>query len=226
MPVTMLGWGSGEHSGAVGPNDSPEDIDALDGRVARLFALVADGIAAATSTFLASDREAASQLVADEQEVDVVFHCVEGEIRAELLSGRIPSQARLARLLMILQVAPELERSGDLVEHVAWRARQGLARSLTPPARALVERMGTLAQEMWRAAASGYLERDRTAAQRLRRWDDELDDLHVRLTSELATTELPVATAIEMGLVARFLERLGDHAVNVARRLEALPSGV
>ena len=84
--------------------------------------------------------------------------------------------------------------------------------------------MGQRATVMWRAAGSAYLERDRTMAERLRRWDDELDDLHVTLTVELATTPLPVATAIEMGLVARFLERLGDHAVNVARRLETLPS--
>ena len=125
---------------------------------------------------------------------------------------------------MILQIVPELERSGDLVDHVRWRTRQGLARSLTPASRQLVERMGQRATMMWRAATAAYRQRDRTMAERLRRLDDELDDLHVTLTVELATTELPVATAIEMGLVARFLERLGDHAVNVARRLEALPS--
>jgi phosphate transport system protein len=84
--------------------------------------------------------------------------------------------------------------------------------------------MGQRATVMWRAAGSAYLERDRNVAESLRRLDDEIDDLHVTLTVELATTALSVATAIEMGLVARFLERLGDHAVNVARRLETLPS--
>ncbi|HEX6475912.1 MAG TPA: PhoU domain-containing protein [Acidimicrobiales bacterium] len=201
------------------------DIDALDSQVIRLFSLVAEGIAGATTAFLASARQAAALLVAEEEEVDAVFHSVEDLIRAEVVSGTPSSEPRLARLLVILQIVPELERSGDLVDHIRWRARQGLARSLTTTSRDLVERMGQRAAVMWRAASSAYLQRDRTMAERLRRWDDELDDLHVTLTVELATTDLPVATAIEMGLVARFLERLGDHAVNVARRLETLPSG-
>jgi phosphate transport system protein len=226
--MTVTGPVSGEESRArqTALVEPTGDIDALDRLVIRLFGLVADGIEGATTAFLASARQAAALLVAEEEEVDAVFHSVEDLIRAEVISGTPPSEPRLARLLVILQIVPELERSGDLVDHIRWRARQGLARALTPSSRDLVERMGQRATVMWRAAASAYLERDRTMAERLRRWDDALDDLHVTLTVELATTALPVATAIEMGLVARFLERLGDHAVNVARRLEALPSEV
>ena len=205
------------------PRLDSADLDVLDGQVTRLFALVADGIVAATRTFLESDRERAWLLVAAEREVDALFSSVEGLIRDELLSELRPSPERLSRLLVTLQVVPEVERSGDLVEHIACRARQGLARALTPDCRELVLAMGRLASEMWRAAASGYLEQDPTTAGRLRQWDDELDDLHVTLTSALAQTELPVAVAIEIGLVARFFERLGDHAVNVARRLQSLP---
>ena len=225
--MTVLGQVSGEQSGLHQTTlvEPASDIDALDGQVIRLFSLVAEGITGATTAFLASARQAAALLVAEEEEVDGVFHSVEDLIRAEVVSRTPPSEPRLARLLVILQIVPELERSGDLVDHIRWRARQGLARSLTPTSRDLVERMGHRATMMWRAASSAYLQRDRTMAERLRRWDDELDDLHVTLTVELATTALPVATAIEMGLVARFMERLGDHAVNVARRLETLPSG-
>jgi phosphate transport system protein len=223
--MTVLGSVSGEQSRLQQTTlvEPAVDIDLLDGQVIRLFSLVAEGIAEATTAFLASARQAAALLVAEEEEVDAVFHSVEDLIRAEVVAGTPSSEPRLARLLVILQIVPELERSGDLVDHIRWRARQGLARSLTPTSRELVERMGQRAAVMWRAASSAYLQRDRTMAERLRRWDDELDDLHVTLTVELATTELPVATAIEMGLVARFLERLGDHAVNVARRLETLP---
>jgi phosphate uptake regulator len=49
-----------------------------------------------------------------------------------------------------------------------------------------------------------------------------LDDLHVRLSAELAQSLTSTPVAIEMGLVARFLERIGDHAVNVTRRLRDL----
>ena len=77
-----------------------------------------------------------------------------------------------------------------------------MARALTPSSRDLVERMGQRATVMWRAAASAYLERDRTMAERLRRWDDDLDDLHVTLTVELATTALPVANTMASGRVS------------------------
>lgn len=86
----------------------------------------------------------------------------------------------------------------------------------------LIQQMGAIAVEMWRTAATAFREGDPTAAARLRRRDDDLDDLHVTLTSELAAVPLPVPVAIEMGLVARFFERLGDHAVNVSRRLALL----
>jgi phosphate transport system protein len=83
----------------------------------------------------------------------------------------------------------------------------------------MIEDMGRLVTEMWQLAAAAFREGDPTAADRLRVRDDEIDDLHVMLTGELATVSLPVSVAIEMGLVARFFERLGDHAVNVTRRL-------
>ena len=67
-----------------------------------------------------------------------------------------------------------------------------------------------------------YADQDASAADALRQRDDELDDLHVQLSVELAASGTSVPVAIEMGLVARFYERLGDHAVNVARRVSRL----
>ena len=52
-----------------------------------------------------------------------------------------------------------------------------------------------------------------------------MDDLHVGLTAELATGAMPVPVAIELAMVARFYERFGDHAVNLARRMASLVSG-
>jgi len=85
--------------------------------------------------------------------------------------------------------------------------------------------MGDEGVEMWRYAAGAFAARDAQAAERLRSVDDRLDDLHVSLGTELAQCVISVPVAIEMGLVARFLERLGDHAVNVARRIAELPAG-
>jgi phosphate transport system protein len=89
---------------------------------------------------------------------------------------------------------------------------------LSPRARGLILEMGEVGVDMWRAAANAYADRDIGAAKRLRALDDHLDDLHVKLSVELAENDIATSVAIEMGLIARFLERLGDHAVNVARR--------
>ena len=69
------------------------------------------------------------------------------------------------------------------------------------------------------------LDRDAEAADALEAADDELDDLHVSLTAELVSGQLTVPVATEMTLIARYYERLGDHAVNVAKRIRFLAIG-
>ena len=85
--------------------------------------------------------------------------------------------------------------------------------------------MSDIGIELWHAAADAYHDNDITAAETLRQRDDDLDALHVELTAELAAGETSLAVAIEMGLVGRFYERLGDHAVNVAGQVRYLATG-
>ena len=129
-------------------------------------------------------------------------------------------------LLSVLRIVPELERSGDLAEHIAQRAARGLTGELTPRVRGLVEQMGRVGVEMWRMAADAYGDRDPGASERIHERDDELDDLHVSLTAELVSGALTMPVALEMSLVARFYERLGDHAVNVAKRVRYMATGL
>ena len=68
-------------------------------------------------------------------------------------------------------------------------------------------------------------ERDADARERLNEQDDELDDLHVSLTAEISSGKLSIPVVIEMALIARFYERLGDHAVNVAGQVRYLATG-
>ena len=86
--------------------------------------------------------------------------------------------------------------------------------------------MGRTGAEMWRTATDAYVERDPGAADKLREADDELDDLLVSLTAELATGAVSIPVAIEMALVGRFYERLGDHAVHLCDRVNYLVTGV
>ena len=202
--------------------DERRDLEELDEQVLQVFTLVQDAIAGATETFLATDRDAARALVARDQLIDALHNRLENAVIEQLIQSGKEDRERLRRLLLILRILPELERSGDLAEHIASHAAQGLAKWLTPRARSLVSQMGAIGFEMWQMAADAYANSDCKAADLLRARDDEIDDLHVGLTADLAAGSVSVPVAIEMGLVARYFERLGDHAVNVTRRLEQL----
>jgi phosphate transport system protein len=200
------------------------DLKEIDEKVVRLFALVSEGLAAATEALLTSDREAARALVArDTEVVDALYADIEGLVQHQFaLQG--PMARDLRFLLTVLRIVPELERSADLAEHIAQRAARGLANELTPRIRGLIEEMSRLGVEMWRRAADAYAERT-DESDEMDEQDDVLDDLHVSLTAELVSGTLSVPVALEMALIGRFYERLGDHAVNVANRIRFLATG-
>jgi phosphate transport system protein len=193
----------------------------FDREVAQLFALVSEALAGATDALLAAEPAAASRVVAADESVD--------ELTAEL-SRRIwedfdrlaPASAELRHLVGLLAVLPELERSADLAAHIAQRAVTHLGPSMSPVSRGIVQRMSDVGLEMWRSVAASYLARS-AAGTALDEADEELDILLERLTSEVATSAMPAQVAAQVTLLGRFYERLGDHAVNLARRIELLP---
>ena len=209
--------------GSVEASPATAARSAIDDQVLRLFAMISQGLAGATDAFLSEDRDQARAVIAADQAVDSLQADIEALINAELDAPAPPTATTIRGLVGILIIVLELERSGDLVEHIALRTAQGMAASLSPHARGLIQQMGDAGVQMWRQAAVAYANRDVRAAEQLRSLDDRLDDLHVSLGAELAQCVISVPVAIEMGLVARFLERLGDHAVNVARRIAELP---
>ena len=119
----------------------------------------------------------------------------------------------------MLRVVPELERSHDLIVDIARRGNLILSQDLSPRSRGLIEHMGNLASEMWRQAVNCWCERDRSAAVALGDRDDEMDELYASLMAELASGEMTLPVTMQLTLVARFYERLADHAFNIARRV-------
>ena len=200
------------------------DLQEIDGKVIQLFALVGEGLAAATDAFLSGDRAAAKALLEQDALIDSLYHDVERLVQHQF-ALQTPMARDLRFLLSVLRIVPELERSGDLAEHIAQKAARGLTEELTPRIRGLIEQMGRVGVEMWRKAADAYVDRDADAYALLHEADDELDDLHVSLTAELVSGKLTVPIALEMSLVGRYYERLGDHAVNVANRVRYLARG-
>jgi phosphate transport system protein len=191
----------------------------IDRGVIQLFALVSEAIAGATDALLTGDREAAKRLVARDALVDDLYREVE-VLAEDLLAGdAVPEAHRRRGLIAIFRMLPELERSGDLAEHIARRATRGVATEVSARGRGLLGRMGEVSCEMWRMAADAYGEGTAGAASRIDELDDELDELHVAFTAELLSSGTPLAVAIELAHVGRFYERLGDHAVNLTRRM-------
>jgi len=196
----------------------------IDAKVIRLFALVTEAVAAATDSLLAGDRAAAEATAERDAFVDQLEEDLEQLAQRELVM-QSPMAGDMRYLLTVIRVVPELERSGDLAEHIAQRAIAGLATRLTPSVRGILQEMGSICVEMWQAAADAWAERDAEAAERIDTIDDRLDDLHDRLIAELGTGELELADALQTTLVGRFYERLGDHAVHISERIGYLALG-
>ena len=112
------------------------DLDAINQKVVRLFALVSEAVAAANEALLGDDTEALSVVRAGEKTIDALMLELEGDIE-RLLLLQAPVAGELRYALAIIRIVPELERSGDLAEHIAKRAGSGLAAQLTPSARGM-----------------------------------------------------------------------------------------
>ena len=197
------------------------NLEEIDAKTAHLFIRVSEAVAAATDCLLTGDVATAEVLVRGDAQFDALADEVEA-LAERQLTLQTPMGGDLRYLLSILRMVPELERSADLAEHIAARAASGLTGLLTPRLRGLVEQMGRVAVSMWRDATEAFVDRDAGAAARLFEADDELDTLHNYLTAELVSGAVGVSVALEMALVGRFYERLGDHAEHVTRRVRFL----
>jgi phosphate transport system protein len=189
--------------------------------VAHLFALVSEAVAGATDALLTGDRDSAELLVARDELIDEVFREVDALAQQEITLQQ-PMAGDLRFLLTLVRIVPEIERSGDLAEHIAMRAVGALSVQLTSRVRGLIEQMGDICVEMWRVAADAFVERDPDKAAWLGKRDDQLDELHEQFIAEAASAEIPTWAAMELALLGRFYERLGDHAVHVAERIRYL----
>lgn len=194
------------------------ELESIEAKVIELFGMIAEDLPVATKALLTGSREAAQVLAEREQAIDALYVEIE-ELANRLILLQSPVAADLRFLLSVLRIVPELERSHDLVVQIASAGSHLLDADLSPRTRGLVERMGELVSSMWRQAADSWYQRDQSVAAVLNERDDEMDELYVSLTAELASGRMAMPVTMEMTLVARCYERLGDHAVNISRRV-------
>ncbi|MGA2295197.1 MAG: PhoU domain-containing protein [Acidimicrobiales bacterium] len=184
----------------------------------QVFALVGEAIAGATHALLANDRELAKRIVNQDVVIDELVDTMVATAEVRLLEEPSLSVESRRMLMTLIRILPEIERNGDLAEHIARRAARGLGNEMSPRSRGLVERMGEVASMIWREATDIIIDGKRESVGAIEDIDDEIDDLHVSLTAELTSGSMALPVAVELALVARFYERFGDHCVNLARR--------
>lgn len=188
--------------------------------VLRLFGLVREALSRATWALLNGDPELGQAVIDGDQEIDDATAELELDVWSRIEAGDHAS-SDLRGLVGILLILPELERSADLAEHIAQRALSNIGAEMTPVARGIVQRMSEVAAEMWQLVAGAYVSHDAQNLE-LHEEDEELDILHDRLTGEIAKGDMATNVTAQVTLISRFYERIGDHAVNLSRRIAAL----
>ncbi|MBO0835603.1 MAG: hypothetical protein J2P28_08800 [Actinobacteria bacterium] len=194
------------------------ELEAIETRVIELFALLAEDLPRATQALLTGESEILQVLAEREQLIDALYPEIEELVNREIVL-QAPVAEDLRFLLSVLRIVPVIERSHDLIMHIAAQANHPVGDDLTDRSRSLIQRMDQVASGMWRQTADSWYQRDASAPLALADKDAEMESLHASLIDELATGQLPLPVTMEMTLVARDYERLGKHAVNVARRV-------
>jgi phosphate transport system protein len=198
-----------------------KQLEDIEERVIELFPLVSEDMIVATEALLSSNSDGLRVVADREQRMDAIYAELEDLVNEEIaLQSPVAKDLRL--LLSVLRVLPELERSHDLVVQIAELATHTLGESLSPRARGLIQQMGETGSTLWEQARDAWTQRDATAAKLVEDRDEEVDSLHASLMAELASGAMTLPVTMDVTLVARFYERLGDHARNIARRVPYL----
>ena len=146
-----------------------------------------------------------------------------------LLALQAPMASDLRQIAAVLKLAPEIERSADLCCNICKAARRIYGHELDPKLRGMVQRMSEQATKEYKEVVEAYLTDDAVRAAALRDMDDYLDDLHRQFIAQIfeshAGGSIDLQVAVQLAVVARFYERLGDHAVNISQRVMYIATG-
>lgn len=197
------------------------DLEAIDGKVIELLGMVVEDLAVAAQAFPGGSGETAVMLAGRDQLIDALSAETE-ELAVRQILLQAPVAADLRFLLTVLRVAPELERSHDLIVHIAARSSRIPCGDLPPGAAGLAGQMADLAALMWRQAADAWYGPDPFIAPALAMRRDEMEQMHSDLTTEIAAAGMTALATMEMAQAARDYQRLGAHAHNIARRVTYL----
>ncbi|KAA0233169.1 MAG: Phosphate-specific transport system accessory protein PhoU [Acidimicrobiales bacterium] len=205
-----------------------EAMDEIRSRVVRLGAIATEVIPRGTEALLGMDLRLAQRIIDDDDTVDELSLDIE-ERAYNLLALQQPMARDLRFLITSIHLTSELERTADLVVNVCKGARRIYRCKFDPRIRGLIKAMSDEATELTKHAMDAYVEADESLASALDDIDDRLDELHTDYIEAVfdshSAGNLDLQAAVQLALIGRYYERIGDHAVNVGERITYMVTG-
>jgi phosphate transport system protein len=194
------------------------ELQALKNRLLTMGGLVEERVHQAIHALVSRNEEEAERVIAADKEVndlqiDVDERCI------KLLATQTPLASDLRLITVAMKINDDLERIGDQAVNIAENAMKLLPH---PPLKPLIDipRMAEISQRMTRDALDAFVNRDVELARTVLQRDDEVDSLKDQVFRELLTYMMAdpgtIARALSLILISRNLERIADHATNVA----------
>ena len=205
-----------------------QELDEIRDEIVQLGAIVAEFIPRGTDVLLSGDMKGALALIDADDEVDSLALRIE-ERCYSVLARQQPMASDLRSIVAAVWMTGELERSADLMVNVVKAARRVLGEDLDPKLRGLIERMSEESARLLKLAIDSYVERDASLGAALDDIDDSLDHVHDDYIAAIfechAQSGLSLQPSVQLALVGRYYERIGDHAVNIGQRVRYMVTG-
>ncbi|MDR3438774.1 phosphate signaling complex protein PhoU [Telmatospirillum sp.] len=204
-----------------------EELSHLTNLIARMGGLAEAQLDSAVQALIKRDSDLASKVIAADVKVDEIEHEVHS-FTVRLLALRQPVAHDLRMIVGALKISGDLERIADYAANVAKRA---LVLNQIPPVKptAAVPRLARLVQEIVKEVLDAFVEQDNDKAVKVWKKDEEVDDMYTSLFRELITYMMEdprnITACIHLMFIAKNIERIGDHATNIAETIHFLVQG-
>jgi phosphate transport system protein len=204
------------------------ELEELNHKLLEMGGLVESAIHRSVRSLVEQSRELAEQVIRDEPQINRMEMEIDGLV-TRLLALRQPVAKDLRFLTAALKINTDMERIGDLAQHVAERALSLMHHPLVKPMTD-IPKMASLVQSMLLKCLDAFVNGDVEMARTVLLSDDEVDRLRDAVYAELLSTMQRdpgvVPAAVDLIFVARNLERIGDHATNIAEDVVYLVKGI
>jgi phosphate transport system protein len=203
------------------------ELDDLIDDLATMTRLAGQMMSNASAALHQADLALAEWVIASDDEMDTL-HAHTEQRCVKLIALQAPVAADLRTVIAALHAGNDLQRMGNLAQHIAKIARRNHpTRAIPGTVRPVFARMNLLATQLAEDAATALDKRDPLSGDRLDQTDDEMDDLRRHLFRIMYADDWShgVEAAVDAALLGRYYERFADHAVAIARQVCYLATG-